>query len=57
MYPQISIPDGKLAKLIDHFVDDAKSENESKVYAYGSAFGHNGKDLGIHDVYMNQGNS
>ncbi len=55
----ISISDNNLVALIDHFVQDAQSEDDSLIYVFGSAFkdeNEDGEELGIHDVHMNQGN-
>lgn len=53
----ISRSESNLANLLDSYVQRAKSNDDSAVYVFGSAFkDENESDLGIHDVHMNQGN-
>ncbi len=55
----IDISDNNLVALIDHFVQDVLSEEDSILYAFGSGIddtNQNDEELGIHDIHMNQGN-
>ncbi len=53
---QIGI-ESELTQLLEGYVQRAKSDDNSMVFVYGSAFrDEDESDLGIHDVHMNQGN-
>ena len=53
----ISRSESDLTQLLDNYVQRAKSDDNSLVYVFGSAFkDENESDLGIHDIHMNQGN-
>lgn len=53
----ISRSESNLTNLLNRYVERAKSNNDSVVFVFGSAFkDENESDLGIHDVHMNQGN-
>ncbi len=53
----ISRSESELTNLIDSCIQRSKSDNDSIVYVFGSAFkDEHGFDVGIHNIHMNQGN-
>jgi uncharacterized protein YukJ len=58
-------PDNDLNEKLDHYVQRAMADEDSKIYAFGSVWGPENKrdkifgfipGAGIHDIHMNQGN-